>query len=64
MNKKKKNKFDPPELNPANPADEGVDHNLSQGTDKDVEASYIRKQESAGGRGVDNEDDTENRREE
>lgn len=41
-----------------NPADEGLDHNLRYGDERDLKASYLMKQESAANRGVDNEDDT------
>lgn len=44
---------------PHNPADEGLDHNLRYGDERDLEQSYIRKQETEEGRGIDNEDETE-----
>lgn len=43
-----------------NPADTGVDHNLREGGEEDLNNSYLDKQEARGRRGVDNEDDTEN----
>jgi hypothetical protein len=53
---KKKTSKKAPKVKPGNPADDGVDHNLSQGKDKDQKESYIQKQESRSGRGIDNED--------
>ncbi len=59
---KNKNKDDQDfSVNPGNPADHGVDHNISRGTEKDLEDSYIQKQEANGDRGTDNEDDTESK---
>ena len=57
MKKKKHSKST--SVNPGNPADHGVDHNVLQGIEKDVKESPIQKQESRPGRGSDNEDSSE-----
>ncbi len=42
-----------------NPADEGLDHNVFYGDERDLEESYLLKQEAMNRRGVDNEEDAE-----
>jgi hypothetical protein len=59
MDPKKKKKDEDIKIPAHNPADEGVDHNAREGGEKDLQNSYLDKQESHGGRGVDNEDSTE-----
>ena len=57
--KKKKTEQQIPLPPPHNPADEGVDHNVSRGTEQDLKDTYIQKQETNDGRGVDNEESTD-----
>ena len=61
MNKDNKNRKgkNNSQIGQHNPADEGLDHNVRSGTEKDLNESYIQKQESNGGRGVDNEESTD-----